>query len=134
VLRLLLKVPPIPWVRRLISQPALLNFGATYHYIRTQRICYVGGRLGGYKTSLSFAIAWKFWRDKYVESLYTNLESPWADDIEELGDFPDPRNIKAVCIFDEGGLAIVFLTLPCGVLSKFSGSMILRKRLPMITV
>lgn len=98
---LVTQIPIIGYLWRWILRPRLINFGVTSVYIRNKRSVYIGGRVGGYKTSLSIMIAYELWRRGYIESVYSNMPCVFNDSIDDLASIDDPRNVSAVCIWDE---------------------------------
>jgi hypothetical protein len=76
------------------------NAGPLFGIVQTYRMCWVGGRPGGHKTSFSYALAEQFLKIGY--SLVSNNRSVWADKMEEIHINKDGL-MKTVVIVDEGG-------------------------------
>jgi hypothetical protein len=78
----------------------LVNGGAFTGVVSYYRLLWIGGKFGGYKTSLAYILARTYLEKGY--RLITNNQSIWADDIDRMELLPGGK-LKAVCILDEGG-------------------------------
>jgi hypothetical protein len=70
--------------------------------LESYRLCWIGGRFGGGKTSLAFRLAQPFLERGY--RLLTNIRSVWADDPSDIDFVDDYGHLRLVVIMDEGGL------------------------------
>lgn len=84
---------------------ALMNHYLTMKYILDKRIVYIGGRVGGGKTSLSFRMAYDLMQSGQFRYLLSNLKSVWTDDIEDvtMREYEGVLKLDAVIILDEAG-------------------------------
>lgn len=78
-----------------------LNAEPFFGIISSYRILWIGGRVGGHKTSLAYAIAERYLKEGY--RLITNNMSVWADDLEKCT-LDENGHLRAVVLLDEGGL------------------------------
>jgi len=69
--------------------------------ISSYRMCWIGGRFGGHKTSLAYMIARNYLEKGY--RLITNNRSVWADNMEKIN-FNERGQLQVVVLLDEGGL------------------------------
>lgn len=79
----------------------LLGAGQFLGNFANQRICWIGGKLGGHKTAFSYLLA-----ARYLERgfrLVSNNLSVWADLLKDVS-LTDKGFLKAFLILDEGGL------------------------------
>lgn len=79
----------------------LIGAGAFQGIIDLYRLLWIGGRPGGFKTSLAFYLARTYLANGY--RLVTNCRSPWADEIAAIEPHPDGA-LRAIVLLDEGGL------------------------------
>jgi len=70
--------------------------------LESYRLCWIGGRFGGGKTSLAFRLAQPFLERGY--RLLTNIRSVWADDPEDIDFVDEFGHLRLVVVMDEGGL------------------------------
>ena len=77
-----------------------INAGPLFGIIQSYRLCWIGGRPGGHKTSFSYALAEQFLKQGY--HLVSNNRSVWADNIDDIS-LNEEGLLKTVCIVDEGG-------------------------------
>lgn len=78
-----------------------LNAEPFFGIISSYRILWIGGRVGGHKTSLAYAIAERYLKEGY--RLITNNKSVWADELEKCT-LDENGHLRAVVLLDEGGL------------------------------
>ena len=69
--------------------------------ISSYRLVWIGGRVGGHKTSLAYMIARSYLEKGY--RLITNNRCVWADNPEKV-ELDKDGHLKAVVVLDEGGL------------------------------
>lgn len=79
-----------------------LNAEPFFGIVASYRLCWIGGRVGGHKTSLAYAIAEQFLNRGY--RLISNNRSVWADDPRTVR-LDDNGMLRAVVLLDEGGLS-----------------------------
>lgn len=77
-----------------------VNAGPVFGIIQSYRMCWVGGRPGGHKTSFCYAMSEIFLKQGY--RLVTNNRSVWADNMNEIN-LDDEGLMRTVVIVDEGG-------------------------------
>lgn len=78
----------------------LLGGGSILPNIQNYRLCWIAGRPGSYKTSLSMFIAEHYMKQGY--RLISNCRTVWADNPKDV-QLLDNDQLKAVVILDEGG-------------------------------
>lgn len=78
----------------------LINGGMPVSLLELYRIIWIGGRTGGYKTSLGIRLAREYLDRGY--HLVTNTPCIWADDIESIH-LDSEGHLNTVVILDEGG-------------------------------
>ena len=78
----------------------LLGAEWLYGLVEGYRLCWIGGRFSGGKTSLAFLLA-RHWLERGYR-LITNCKTPWADSLDDVR--LEDGKLKAVLILDEGGL------------------------------
>jgi len=76
------------------------NLGFLRQTLSAYRLCWIGGRFGGYKTSVAYALAEPYLKDGY--RLVSNNYSIWSDAPEDVKLNKDGV-LKCVIILDEGG-------------------------------
>lgn len=79
----------------------LINADQFLGILSVYRLIWIGGRFGGYKTSLAYMLAERYLKHGY--RLITNNKCVWADDYTSLDLLPN-GHLKAVVILDEGGI------------------------------
>lgn len=77
-----------------------INAGGLFDIVKSYRICWIGGKTGGHKTSFAYALAERFLQDGY--RLVTNNRCVWADDPRKVQLNSDGM-LKSIVIMDEGG-------------------------------
>ena len=82
----------------------LIGAGAFLNALAGYRTCWISGRTGGFKTSLSYKLA-SIWLEKGYR-LVTNNRSIWADDLGQLEFVNDSGHLKCVVIVDEAGMDV----------------------------
>jgi len=85
----------------------LLNGEQLNNILSAYRLCWIGGRFGGHKTSLAFELSKPFLNDGY--KLFTNTFSVWDDTqwfLKECNGqmLDEHKQLKAVVILDEIGV------------------------------
>jgi hypothetical protein len=70
--------------------------------LESYRLCWIGGRFGGGKTSLAFRLAQPFLERGY--RLLTNIRTVWADSPDDIDFVDEFGHLRLVVIMDEGGL------------------------------
>jgi len=78
----------------------LWNAGILLDNLKLHRLTWIGGRLGGFKTSLSFRLAKEFLKRGY--RLISNTANVWEDDWGEVG-LNENGHLKVVVVIDEIG-------------------------------
>lgn len=82
-----------------------INWNAFDLQVLNQRMLWVGGRFGGFKTSFCMELSKSFMERGY--RLISNTRCVWNEDMDKL-DFVDKEgHLKVVVILDEGGTYLV---------------------------
>ncbi|MEM9952153.1 MAG: hypothetical protein AAF846_11160 [Chloroflexota bacterium] len=80
----------------------LVGHETFYRYVQDRRIVYIGGKLGGGKTSLAFRIAWDLMQTGRFRYIISNVNSVWNEDPSDVI-LRDGVKVDAVVILDEAG-------------------------------
>ncbi len=70
--------------------------------VRTERVCYFGGRTGSGKTALAFRVAYELVRSGFSRYLLTNVPCVWADSPEDVV-VRDGQYLDVCIVLDEAG-------------------------------
>lgn len=79
----------------------LLGAETLYGLVEGYRLCWIGGRFSGGKTSLAFLLS-RYWLERGYR-LVTNARTVWADDPSVVSLRPS-GHLDAILLLDEGGL------------------------------
>lgn len=79
----------------------LLGAETIYGLLEGYRLCWIGGRFSGGKSSLAFLLA-RYWLEKGYR-LVTNCKTVWGDPLDSVS-LRDGGYLDAVLLLDEGGL------------------------------
>jgi hypothetical protein len=78
-----------------------INAGTVFGIIDMYRLVWIGGKFGGHKTAIAFAISEMFLKKGY--RLVTNCRCVWGDDLEKV-QLDQDNHLHAVVLLDEGGM------------------------------
>lgn len=70
--------------------------------VRTERVCYFGGRTGSGKTALAFRVAYELVRTGFSRYLLTNVPCVWADSPSDVV-VRDGQYLDVCIVLDEAG-------------------------------
>lgn len=80
----------------------LQGAGLVLRYIYNYRICWIGGRFGGGKTSLAYRLAYDLKKKFPFRYVLSNVKDVWSDKPEDVV-LRDGVFVDAIIILDEGG-------------------------------
>lgn len=81
------------------------GFDAAFNVIAENYFCWLGGHYGSGKTMLAHAIAYRLWKQGYVDRIVSNVPCVIADEPFSW-EIPDPNQTRTAVVLDEAGLWI----------------------------